>query len=212
MKLAIIGAAGTAGSAIYKEAVKRGHEATGIVRNAERAKEALGNDASLLVKDAFELQRDDLAGFDVVINAFATEPSKAYLHVDLTAKLIAQFRETLQPRLFFILGAGSLLDANEQPFVETLKSLPEAEAWISIPVNQFKQLEFLRSVDNVDWVGVSPSAEFLEGESSNPVIGKDHLLTAADGKSHTTNGTLAVAILNEIETPTINRSRFTVSD
>ncbi|MNC59525.1 hypothetical protein D3C75_1093410 [compost metagenome] len=132
--------------------------------------------------------------------------------MDLTSKLIAQFRETSQPRLFFILGAGSLLDENERPFVETLKSLPEAEAWISIPVNQFKQLEFLRNVDNVNWVGVSPSAEFLEGESRTPVIGKDHLLTAADGQSHTTSGTLAVAILDEIENPKVIKSRFTVSD
>ncbi|MHA7967317.1 NAD(P)-dependent oxidoreductase [Paenibacillus sp. CAU 1782] len=212
MKIAIIGAAGTAGRAIYKEAVQRGHEATAIVRNEERAKDALGNDASLLVKDAFDLQHADFAEFDVVVNAFATEPSKAYLHVDLTAKLIAQFRETEQPRLFFILGAGSLLDANERPFVETLKSLPEAAPWISIPVNQFKQLEFLRNVENVNWVGVSPSAHFLEGESNTPVIGKDHLLTAADGESHTTSGTLAVAILDEIETPTVLRGRFTVSD
>lgn len=212
MKIAVIGAAGTAGRAVYKEAAKRGHEVVGIVRNANRAQEVLGSEASLLVKDAFELQQSDLAGFDVIVNAFATAPSKAYLHVDLTSKLIAQFRETSQPRLFFILGAGSLLDENGRPFVETLKSLPEAEAWISIPVNQFKQLEFLRNVDNVNWVGVSPSAQFLEGNSHIPVIGKDHLLTAADGQSHTTSGTLAVAILDEIENPKVLQSRFTVSD
>lgn len=212
MKIAIIGAAGTAGHAIYKEAVKRGHEVTGIVRNAERAKEKLGGDANLLVKDVFDLQHSDLAGFDVVVNAFATDPAKAYLHVDLTAKLISQFRETSSPRLFFILGAGSLLDENDRPFVETLKNVPDAAAWISIPINQFKQLEFLRNVDNVNWVGVSPSAEFLDGESHTPVIGKDHLLTAADGKSHTTNGTLAIAIIDEIEKPNYKQTRFTVSD
>lgn len=201
-----------AGRAVYKEADKRGHEAVGIVRNAERAKEVLGSDASLLVKDAFALERDELAGFDVVVNAFATEPAKAYLHVDLTAKLVAPFRETEAPRLFFILGAGSLLDGNDRPFVEAIRSFPGSEAWISIPVNQFKELDFLRNVDNVNWVGVSPSAQFVEGEPYTPVIGKDHLLTAADGKSHTTSGTMAVAILNEIENPTVFQARFTVSD
>ncbi len=212
MRIAVIGAAGIAGRAIYKEALKRGHDVVGIVRNADRAKEVLGSEACLVVKDAFELLPSDLAGFQVVVNAFATEPATAYLHIDLTAKLIAQFRETSEPRLFFILGAGSLLDENERPFVETLKNVPEAEEWISIPVNQYKQLEFLRNVDNVNWVGVSPSAEFLEGESSKPVIGKDHLLTAADGQSHTTNGTLATAILDEIKHPKVIKSRFTVSD
>ncbi|WP_058304567.1 NAD(P)H-binding protein [Gorillibacterium timonense] len=212
MKIAIIGAAGMAGRAVYREAAERGHDVVGIVRNADRAKEVLGSDANLLVKDAFELQQSDLSSFDVVVNAFATASDKAYLHVDLTAKLVAMFRETSSPRLFFILGAGSLLDQNERPFVETIKTLPGSEAWVSIPVNQFKQLEFLRQVDNVNWVGVSPSASFVVGEKHTPVIGQDHLLTAADGKSHTTNGTMAVAVLNEIEKPTVLRARFTVSD
>lgn len=212
MKIAIIGATGTAGRAIYRESVKRGHDVVGFVRNEERAKEILGNNSRLQVKDAFELLQDDLAGFDVVVNAFATTPDKAYLHIDLTSKLITQFRESSNPRLFFILGAGSLLDRDEHPFVETLKTIPSAEEWIAIPINQFKQLEFLRGVDNVNWVGVSPSAEFLEGESHLPVIGKDHLLTSADGQSHTTSGTLAVAILDEIENPKVTQGRFTVSD
>ena len=33
MKIGIIGATGNAGSAIYQEAVQRGHEVTAIVRN-----------------------------------------------------------------------------------------------------------------------------------------------------------------------------------
>ncbi|MEO3947743.1 NAD(P)H-binding protein [Gorillibacterium sp. CAU 1737] len=212
MKIAIIGAAGMAGKAAYQEAVERGHEVVGIVRNEEKGRAVLGSDARLLVKDAFDLEKSDLSGFDVIINAFATAPDKAYLHVDLAAKLVALFRETSSPRLFFILGAGSLLDHNDRLFVETIKTIPGADAWISIPVNQYKQLEFLRQVDNVNWVGVSPSAQFVEGEKHTPVLGKTHLLTAADGKSHTTSGTMAVAILDEIEKPSVHQDRFTVSD
>lgn len=212
MKLLIIGATGMAGRAIYKEAAGRGHDVVGLVRSEARAREILGQDAAIVVKDAFELRKDDLDGYDVVINAFATAPEKAYLHVDLAAKLIALLRETSKPRLFFILGAGSLLDQNERPFVETIRTLPGSEAWISIPENQFKELQFLRHVDNVNWVGVSPSANFAAGEKHTPVLGKDHLLTASDGKSHTTSGTMAAAILNEIEKPSVHQGRFTVSD
>lgn len=201
-----------AGKAVYNEAVERGHEVTGIVRNEERGKEILGSDARLLVKDAFDLRKEDLAQFDVIVNAFATPPHEAYRHVDLTAQLIAQFRETSTPRFVFILGAGSLLDENDQPFIETIRQMPGAEQWISIPANQFKQLEFLRNVDNVNWVGVSPSLEFIEGPKQTPVIGKDHLLKAADGNSRSTSGTVAAAILDEIEQPKFKQDRFTVSD
>ncbi len=212
MKIAIIGATGMAGQAIYKEAVSRGHEVTGIVRDKVKAKEVLGENASIVATDVFNLQKSDLSGFDVVVNAFSAVPDKAYLHVDLAAKLVALFREMESPRLFFILGAGSLLDQNERLFVETIKTLPGSDAWVSIPVNQYKELQFLRNVSNVNWVGVSPSATFAAGEKHTPVLGKDHLLTAADGESHTTSGTMAVAILNEIENPSVFKDRFTVSD
>jgi hypothetical protein len=91
-----------------------------------------------------------------------------------------------------------------------LKTIPEAASWISIPIEAYKALEFLRSIDNVNWVGVSPSAEFIPGEATVPVIGKDHLLTSSEGKSVVTSGTMAIAILNEIEHPQFIRTRFTV--
>lgn len=212
MKIAIIGATGMAGQAIYKEAADRGHEVVGIVRDEGRAKDILGSQAKVLAKNAFDLQKSDLSSFDVVVNAFSAPPQQAYLHVDLAAKLVALFRGTTSPRLFFILGAGSLLDSKEQPFVETIKAVPGSDSWISIPINQYKELQFLRNVENVNWVGVSPSATFAAGEKHTPVLGKDHLLTAADGESHTTSGTIAVAILNEIEKPSVFNDRFTVSD
>lgn len=212
MNILIIGASGMAGRAIYREAVARGHAVTGILRNEAKAKEVLGPQANIMAKDAFSLTKEELESFDVVVNAFSAPPHKAYLHVDLAAKLVARLRETQAPRLFFILGAGSLLDKQGKPFMETLKTIPDAASWISIPVNQYKELQFLREVDDVNWVGVSPSAEFIAGEKHSPKLGKDHLLTASDGRSHVTSGTLAHAVLDEIETPSVFRARFTVSD
>ncbi len=210
MKLGIIGATGMAGTALYKESVARGHDVTAIVRNKEKAVSLLGSDAKLITKDVFNLTKSDLEGFDVIVNAFATSPDKAYLHLDLAAKLIALFRETEKPRLFFILGAASLLDQEGKLFLDTLKTVPDAASWITIPIEAYKALNFLRSIENVNWVGVSPSAEFVAGEATVPVLGKDHLLASADGKSVVTSGTMAVAILNEIENPQFIRTRFTV--
>ncbi len=210
MKIAIIGATGMAGTELYKESVSRGHEVTVIVRHKDKAVSLFGDAVKVIDKDVFELTKSDLESFDVIVNAFATSPDKAYLHLDLAAKLVSLFRETKSPRLFFILGAASLLDENDKLFLDTLKTVPDAASWISIPTEAYKTLNFLRSIENVNWVGVSPSADFVPGEATTPVIGKDHLLTSSEGKSVVTSGTMAVAILNEIENPQFICTRFTV--
>ncbi len=210
MKIAIIGATGMAGTALYKESVSRGHEVTAIVRDKDKAVSLLGDGVKVIIKDVYDLTRSDLKEFDVIVNAFATAPATAYLHLDLAAKLVSLFRETQSPRLFFILGAASLLDENDKLFLDTLKTIPDAASWISIPTEAYKTLNFLRSIENVNWVGVSPSIEFVAGEATVPVIGKDHLLTSSNGKSVVTSKTMAVAILNEIENPQFIRTRFTV--
>lgn len=210
MKIGIIGATGMAGSAVYREAIKRGHDVTALVRNPEKALKALGDDTRMIIKDAFALEKGDLAGFDVVVNAFSCDPKVAYLHLDLAAKLIALFRKQQNPRLFFILGAGSLQLADGQLVLDSLRSLPGSESWIDTPINQYKELQFLSMIDNVNWVGVSPSQTFEQGEETKPLLGRNRLLVSASGQSITSDKTMAAAIMNEIESPTIIRDRFTV--
>ncbi|QGU04175.1 NAD(P)-dependent oxidoreductase [Corynebacterium comes] len=213
MKIGIIGATGKAGREIYLEAVRRGEDAVALVRSAAKAREILGADVEVVEKDAFDLSAEDIAGFDVIVNAFATAPDQAHRHIDLTRQLVEAANED-SPRLLFILGAGSLTNpATGRPFVEDLRKIPEAEAFINIPEQQFKQLEYLRTVDNVNWVGISPQADFpAQGPATTPQLGTDSLLTAADGKSHTTAGTMAVAVLDELQRPAHHNTRFTVSD
>lgn len=210
MKIAIIGATGKAGTELFKEATRRDHEVTAVVRNTEKAADLLGSDANTIVKDAFDLTRDDLQGFDVIVNAFATAPQTAYLHVDLAAKLVHLFRETTSTRLFFILGAGSLLDEKDELFVDTIRQDPNSSAFIDIPEAQLQELNFLRDVNDVKWVGVSPGAQLIVGEKTKYMSGIDHILHNDDGESITTYSTLATAIIDEIEAPKYHKQRFTV--
>lgn len=213
MKIGIIGATGKAGQEIYREAVRRGEETVAIVRSAERAKEILGADVTVVEKDAFDLTAEDLAGYDAIVNAFATAPDQAEKHIDLSRQLV-EAAGTEGPRLVFILGAGSLTNpATGKPFLEILRGIPDAAAWINIPEQQFKQLEYLRTVDTANWVGISPQANFpAEGPATTPKLGGDELLTAADGESHTTAGTMAIAVVDELQNPAHRNTRFTVSD
>ena len=211
MKIGIIGATGNAGRAVYAEAVRRGHQVTALIRDAERAVSILGPSVPTLVKDAFMLDADDLRRFDVVVNAFSPGLTRPYLHVDLATRLVALLRETTSPRLFFIVGAGSLTTGSDHHrFVDDLRGTPGAESWIATPENQLKELHFLQGVDDVDWVAVSPSRDFVPGEATSFVLGRDELLIAPDGSSRVTTGTMAVAILDEVEHPTHIRERFTV--
>ncbi|WP_433409735.1 NAD(P)-dependent oxidoreductase [Saccharomonospora azurea] len=212
MRIGIIGATGMAGSAVFREAVTRGHETVALVRDFAKAADVLGATARITERDAFALTAEDLAGFDVVVNAFGTTPDQAYLHVELARHLV-QCAGANRPRLVFILGAGSLMTgADKHLFIEDLRKTPGAREWIAIPEHQLLELGYLRTVSHVQWVGVSPQASFTPGEATTPVLGRDELLYASDGTSHTTSGTLAVALLNEIERPRHRNTRFTVGD
>jgi len=117
------------------------------------------------------------------------------------------------PRLVFILGAGSLTNpATGELAIEDIRKVPGAEAWINIPAQQLRQLDYLRTVDSADWVGVSPQMVFAPGRATTPKLGRDEVMTAADGESRTSTGTMAVAILDELQSPAHLNTRFTVSD
>lgn len=213
MKVLIIGATGMAGHALVDEFVARGHQVSAMARDEKKAKEIVNPKANLwLVEDVFALSKEDFSGFDVIVNAFGTAPQTAYLHTDLAARLVHFFRETQTPRLVFILGAGSLKDENGELLLRKLENLPDASHWVSIPINAYKELLFLREVDNVNWVGVSPSIDFIDGEAYDYQTGEDVLLVGRDQRSVVTNRTMAKAIADEVENPKYLKTRFTVVD
>ena len=76
-RVAVVCAAGKEGRLLVDEALSRGYEVTGFVRNAAQ----INPKAKLVVKDLFDLTREDLIGFDVVIDAFgAWTPETLPLH------------------------------------------------------------------------------------------------------------------------------------
>lgn len=215
MRIGIIGATGMAGSAIFAETKNRGESPVAIVRNSAKAAEVLGTDAQVLSRDAFTLTGDDLRGFDAIVNAFATSPDLASQHIDLARHLVDTTRELGDdaPRLFFILGAGSLLAGEDNHLhVEDIAKIPGSEAFINVPEQQKLELDYLRSVEDVNWVGLSPQDVFVAGPASTPQLADDELIFASDGKSHTTAGTYAVAALDELQKPAHTNTRFTVGD
>lgn len=201
------------GSAIYKEALAHGQKPTALVRNGAKAKKMFGDKAKIIEKDAFDLTAGDLRNFDVVVDAFATSPDQADDHVKLAKQLVDRASKN-GPRLYFILGAGSLIaGADGHLAVEDIKKVPGSDKWIAIPEAQKKELDFLKTVDTVDWVGTSPAMKYVEGPASEQILMEvDHLLKNDHGKSITTSGTMAKAVVSEIMTPAHHNMRFTVAN
>ncbi len=211
LKVGIIGASGMAGSAIYKLAVTEPElNVTGIIRNESKARKILGEDADLIAANAFSLTDSALSQFDVIVDAFNVSPESADQQVELAKKLVELARK-YETRLIFILGAGSLKTGEDKHlFVNDIAKIPGSSAWINTPREQLKELEYLETVTDVDWLGISPSAQFEAGAATKYIVGQDELLFNDQKKSKVTSGTMAKLVVSEILNPQHHRERITV--
>lgn len=208
MKIGIIGATGKAGDLILKEAVKRGHEVTAIVRNSQKVE---NQDTPLLEKDVFSLSTEDLAPFDVVVNAFGVPPEKAEQHVEAGRILINVLKEAHDTRLIVVGGAGSLFvdEARTTRLAET----PEfPEAFRSIANGQAQNLADLEASEGIQWTFLSPAAFFdPEGRRTGRYQkGDDGFIVNSKGKSYISYADYAIALVDEIESGEHKNRRFTV--
>ena len=87
-KVLLIGATGMAGQEIYQAATKAGLAVTTQVRHADKARELFGTGVTVLEQDALTLSKDELANFDVVVNALSTSPAEADNHQKLAEHLV----------------------------------------------------------------------------------------------------------------------------
>ncbi|HZX28309.1 MAG TPA: NAD(P)H-binding protein [Telluria sp.] len=200
MNLALIGATGFVGTALRTEALSRGHRVSAIARNAAGI-EAHAN----LRPTAIDLA-NGAALVDALRGADAALVAVRYHGTDVAAVLDA-VRAAGVPRVLFMGGAGSLKTPGGADLLDT----PEFPALYKDEATAARAfLRSLRADDTVEWSYLSPSAMLLPGARSGSFrLGLDELLVDADGGSSITVGDLAAAALDEIETPTHSRRRFT---
>ena len=201
MKIALIGATGNMGQRLVKEATSRGHEVTAICRNPDPAK------TPGVAAVACDLHDDDklaeaIKGHDAVILSVTFKDNDI-------SKVVWGMRKAGVKRIAIVGGAGSLMNENNIRLIDT-PGFPDFVAVEAKPAAA--ALDWLRkNADDLDWAFVSPSMMLGPGERTGKFRkGKHHLLTAEDGKSSISYEDLAVAILDELETPTVHRDRFTV--
>ena len=206
MKIAVIGANGKAGTLVVREAIERGHEVTAIMRS-EHPTQA----QHALIKDVFALTRNDLSGFDAVVDAFgAWTPESLHLHKDHLVHLAEALSGT-QTRLLGIGSAGSLYpdSTTDQRLVDS-PAMPEEFKPLATAMAQ--AYDALRIRDDVAWTYLSPALVFNpEGERTGEYqLAGDVLTMNAAGQSEISYADFAVAVLDLIESGEHQRERVSV--
>ncbi len=211
-RITVLGGSGYAGASVVAEARKRGHEVTAVSRTAP-AEPVAGVDYIIgTVLDPAVLE-SAIADRDVVIVALSPRGGLGDQQETVVTTLIDRLTGT-PTRLGYIGGASSLRTEEGGPRLwdVTQASIPEeARAEIETGLHAFELLG--SSPEGLDWFYVSPPADFgawLNTPSKGSyILGGDILLRDDGGNSTISADDLALAILDEIETPTHHRRRFT---
>ena len=211
MKLALIGASGFVGAAVLQEALGRGHQVTGIVRNP--AKLPQHPTLNAVAGDAYnaEALATLLKGHDAVIHAFNPGWGTADIRerfIQGSQAIIAASKQADVQRLLVVGGAGSLYVAPGLQLIDT----PDFPAEYKEGAEGARQtLNLLKSETELAWSFISPPALLQPGARSGQFrIGGDQLLMNGDAPAQISVADLAVAIIDELERPHHLRQRFTV--
>lgn len=206
MRLAVVAANGKAGRLITKEAVDRGMDVTAIVRGENRTAAP-----KVVIKDLFDITKEDLAGFDAAVDAYGSwAPDTAGTICDAGMHLVNVLQGT-DTRLIIIGGAGSLyVDPEHTKTVVDVTPFPEAAMPVVNAHGKF--LEELRKVDDVKWTYVSPAGDFQpDGERTGKyILGGEELVLNSKGESVISYADYAIALVDEIESGDHIKERISV--
>jgi uncharacterized protein len=211
-RIAVLGGTGYGGSAVVREAARRGHDVTSYSRSApiEPVNGVRYVHGSLL---------DDrlLAGAvrdeDVVFVALSPRGDMVGRVEGIVDRLI-RLAAGAGVRVGVLGGASSLLvEPGGQRVYDANPPAPEVRPEVDTGIALLSALE--QAPESLDWFYVSPPLEF-GAWAPVPATGQyrrsdDVLLTAADGSSRIGADDLAVAVLDEIERPAHARRRFHVA-
>lgn len=191
MKIAIIGATGHAGTLLTKEALDRGLSVTAVMRNAAK----LTFDVPFIEKDLYDLTAADLAGFDVVIDAFRAPTGKEDMHETSLAHLITLLQNTAT-RLLVVGGSSSLFIDDKG--TRMIDQAPADAPYYPTAYHMYKAFEELKSSSGLRWTYLSPAAYF---NPNGPRTGEyrftgEQLGFNAAGQSEISMADFAIAMLD----------------
>lgn len=214
MKIALIGATGFVGSAVLTELLSRGHAVTALARHPEK----IAAHAGLQVVRANVLDAGQVAaavkGQDAIVSAYNpgwSEPRIYEVFGQGYDAILAGAKQAGVKRVLAVGGAGSLEVAPGLQLVDTPGFPAE---WKQGALAARDLLTRLRGESELEWSFLSPPILLAPGERSGRYrVGGDQPLPGeGEQPSGISVADLAVAIVDEIETPRHVRRRFTVAN
>ena len=194
MKLAVVCANGRVGKLIVKEATERGLDVTAF---------ALGENETVatkyIKKDLFDLMKEDLNGFDVVVTAFgAWQKDVLPQHVSSLMYLCDLLSNT-DVRLCVVGGAGSLY-VNKEHTIQVMDGPDFPDVFKPLAKAQGEALEELRRRKDVKWTFLSPAGDFqVEGKRTGEyILGGEELILNDKGESIISYADYAIAMVDEV--------------
>lgn len=215
MRIALAGASGFVGNALLKELLQRGHQVTAIVRQADR----ISPEENLTIVSADVLNEtaiiNAIKGHDALISAYNAGWTNADLYNDFlkgSKAIQSAVKRSGIKRLIVIGGAGSLFLASGQQIVDTEGFPPD---WKSGALAARDYLNILREEKELDWTFLSPAVEMHHGTSGTRRgayrTGLENPVFDESGRSVISVEDIAVAVVDELESPRHIQKRFTVA-
>ncbi|WP_378942778.1 NAD(P)-dependent oxidoreductase [Mesorhizobium sp. ANAO-SY3R2] len=209
MKIALIGATGFVGSAVLKEAASRGNKVKAVVRNAANVEMLDGVTAVKADVTDVPALKAAIADADVVISAFngGWGDPDIYAKHSAGSKAIVEAAKAAGKRVIVVGGAGSLEIDGRQ-----LVDGPDFPAAYKDGARAARDaLKALHGETGMEWSFISPAIMMAPGERTGKFrLGGDQPVFDASGQSHISVEDLAVAIVDEAESPRHTGMRFTI--
>ena len=207
MKIAVVAANGRVAQKVIKEALDRGFEVRAFGRDDENKTAA----KDYVKKDIMDLTKEDLAGFDAVVDGFgAWTPETLDGHVK-TSQHLCDVLSGSDTRLLIVGGAGSLYVNPEHTAV--VCDGPDFPAmFLPLAKAQGEELAELRKRDDVKWTFVSPAGDFqADGERTGEyILAGEELTLNSKGESIISYADYAIAMVDEIEKGDHVKARISV--
>ena len=207
MKIAVVAANGRVAKKVIAEALSRGHEVVAFGRHAENDTPA----KKYVQKDLFDLTREDLAGFDAIVDAAGAWSPETFPIIPSAAKHLAGILAGTPVRLVVVGGAGSLFVNPEHTL--TVAETPDfPDAFKGVAAAHQQALDFLRTAKDTQWTYISPAGDFqAKGErTGNYILAGEEFTLNSQSESIISYADYAIALVDEIEKGGHSQQRISV--
>jgi uncharacterized protein len=203
--LVVFGAGGRAGRAAVAEAVRRGHRVTAVVRDPGRHGGLSGDGVRLVAGDVTDVDSVArvVAGHDAAISAVYDPAAQAGAFYTGAARALLDGLARAQVTRLLVVGLASVLE-NEHGVV-LMETPGYPQEYRSFSLGHAAGMQVLRTATTgVDWLVVSPAGDFDHGGARS---GR-YRTAMADSASRISYADLAVALIDEIDSPAHHRTHL----